>query len=244
MADRRALDIALDLMHRPLMARMVQSAPLPPGMIDVIKIAAGEPPPCDHARLGDGQGQDTIRQAAVLYLQQALFIGKGDDYRALGLTPGAAREQVREHKRWLLKWLHPDRNPSKWESQLFLRVVRAAEELEKRTIDEAQRTVVEVDAVQPKAGTKFAASGLRTMAAARPAHGVVQRRHNAVTMQLLREMPQARLNESRMIRRWGIGAGLALAVVGSWVYVMGTPLMHSLVDLGQSSVRWLTSSLP
>ena len=58
------------------------------------------------------------------------FDKRSDPYRVLGLAQGASMEDVRENKRLLLKWLHPDRNPRPAEWAHLARVIEAAEAIE------------------------------------------------------------------------------------------------------------------
>jgi hypothetical protein len=129
---RQAIDIALDMVSRPLLIREVQRAPLPPGVGEVIRLATGSETELEEAARGRGRDATALRQAAILFLQQALFYPGADSYRVLGLTNGATVEQIHDHRRLLLKWLHPDRNPSSWEQKLFQRVTAAAADLEKK----------------------------------------------------------------------------------------------------------------
>jgi hypothetical protein len=130
--ERQAIDIALDMTSRPLLIREVQRAPLPPGVREVIRLATGSEDELDQAGKRRGRDAKALRQAAVLFLQQALFHPGADNYRLLGLTQGATAEEIRDHRRLLLKLLHPDRNPSSWEQMLFQQVIGAAADLEKR----------------------------------------------------------------------------------------------------------------
>ncbi|HWS25159.1 MAG TPA: J domain-containing protein, partial [Xanthomonadales bacterium] len=45
-----------------------------------------------------------------------LFAPNADSYRVLGVAADSAQEQLRENYRWLMKWLHPDRNQDGWEA--------------------------------------------------------------------------------------------------------------------------------
>jgi hypothetical protein len=121
MVRQLARDIAVDVFSQPLLARQIQRNPLPDGMLEVIQIAAG------HIQ---SDKKHLTQEAAVFFLQQVLVSRDNDNFRQLGLNPGASLELVREHRRWLLKWLHPDRNHNKWESTLFARVNSAAARLE------------------------------------------------------------------------------------------------------------------
>jgi hypothetical protein len=120
-----AKDLALEVFRQPILARRLQKQQLPDGMLDVIKIAAG-----DSATLNPNADDPQLHNAAIFFLQQALLSNENDNFRLLGLNPNANLDEIREHRRWLLKWLHPDRNHNKWESTLFARVNAAATQLE------------------------------------------------------------------------------------------------------------------
>src|SRR5688572_8224060 len=130
--ERQAIDIALDMVSRPLLIREVQRSPLPPGVREVLRLATSSETELEEARKGRGRDAKALRQAATLFLQQALFYPGANSHRILGLEHGATAEEISDHRRLLLKWLHPDRNPSSWEQMLFQRVIAAAADLEKR----------------------------------------------------------------------------------------------------------------
>lgn len=104
--------------------------PLGDGMLDLIKIACEDEGTLATARAELGEQDNVLVEAAKHYLRRLLQEPSSDPYRRLALRPGAPEKAVRDHKRWLLKWLHPDRNPSKWEAQLFAVVNTAAAEVE------------------------------------------------------------------------------------------------------------------
>jgi hypothetical protein len=126
MAQLTAQRVAIEVFRQPLLVSRLRRKPLPDGMLSIIQIAANglETNPVQR-------DQDDLHQAAIFFLQQVLSSSDNDNFRQLGLNPGASLEVMREHRRWLLKWLHPDRNRNKWESNLFTRVTTAAAELEK-----------------------------------------------------------------------------------------------------------------
>ena len=140
--ERHAIDIALDMATRPFLIRAVQRSPLPVGVREVIRIATGSE--TELAEAGKARGRDPIalRQAAIFFLQQALLCPGADSHRILGLAPGATAEEIRDHRRLLLKWLHPDRNPSSWEQMLFQRVTTAAADLEQRLANPSANTAI------------------------------------------------------------------------------------------------------
>ncbi len=239
MPDRQAIDIACDLYHRPLMAREVRGQTLPPGMLDVIKIAAGETPGRDGRLLSAALVPEQRQQAAAFFLQQALFQTRSDDWRLLGLSPGASREQIREHKRWLLKWLHPDRNPSKWESQLFLKVSTAAERLEKAAAEAGVEATSEKRPAAPAAPVRSDKGA--PIAVARDG---VRRRSKGLVSVTSARIP---LERARTSRQWLRGTALAAGIAGlglmGWSFVDGRPLMVLIQDLAQRPAAWLQAAL-
>jgi hypothetical protein len=141
----RALHHALELAERPSLAGIMRQQALPPDVITLIRIAAGSPETLAEEAARTGRSQKTIRDAAVLYLQQVLFHQGADAYRILGLAPGAPQEELGQHMRLLMKWLHPDRDRGDWESAFAERVSGAWD-----LVKSAERRV-RYDATLPKA---------------------------------------------------------------------------------------------
>lgn len=131
-----AIDLALEAARQPKQLMRKVATELPPDMIDVIKCAAGDETTLAKCAEGRNITSHKVQDAARVFLQHLITHANGNDRTILGLRPGHAREDVREHKRWMLKWLHPDRNPSKWETALFQRVKEASERLENGTAKE------------------------------------------------------------------------------------------------------------
>ena len=129
MPTLNALDIALKLYRQPALARKVRRNGLPPRMLSVIKIAAGSEEELVTQADHTPEESREIREAAIFFLQNCLFQSGRDNYRVLGVEKSATVEQMREHKRWLLKWLHPDLNRNKWESNYLHRVLAAWQEI-------------------------------------------------------------------------------------------------------------------
>jgi hypothetical protein len=125
-----AVQEALELFRQPARLRFIDRTELPVEMLDVIKIAAGDDNTIQLWADTFNEVPNVVREAAVFYLQQTIARSGVDNFRMLGLQPGAATADIRAHKRWLLKWLHPDRNPSKWQAALFYRVSGVADQLE------------------------------------------------------------------------------------------------------------------
>ena len=129
MDDHGALHLALDVARMPALARRIRRQPLPPDLLPLIRIAAGAPDAIAAAHEATGENGETIRAAAILFLQQGLLQQDGDHYRTLGLPSDASRELIAEHGRWLMKWLHPDHDAAAWDSALAKRVLAAWHEL-------------------------------------------------------------------------------------------------------------------
>jgi hypothetical protein len=143
MDEHDALRMAVSMYRQPLLKSRYHSKPIPRGMLLLIKIAAGSEDTCQEASEELQESPQLLRDASVFYLQQVLAKPQLDAYGCLCLAPGAAAAAINLHKRWLLKWLHPDRNSNRWETVLFQRVLGAAEKLEHVT-----------DSVAPKGSEK------------------------------------------------------------------------------------------
>jgi hypothetical protein len=122
---RQAVDLALELARTPTLAEAMRAHPLPPDTLVVIRIAAECVETSEVAARRVGVRQTALRQACIFYVQQILLASDSDCFRVLGVAPGAPRKQMREHLRWLMKWLHPDGNQDQWESVYAERVLRA-----------------------------------------------------------------------------------------------------------------------
>lgn len=131
MTRRHAIDIAIDARTRKGPASLLSVGPLPEGVKDLLRIVAeGEwrSPATEHAYRE--HSSEEVHAASAAFLAAALFHNKADPYRVLGITPEASHEDLRENKRLLLKWLHPDRNPSPGARAHLGRVLEAAEAIE------------------------------------------------------------------------------------------------------------------
>jgi hypothetical protein len=132
-----ALQKALALARAPLLARPRPDDRLPEGMLTLLKLVAGEEQASAAAQVATGESPQALKEAAAFYLQQVLFAPDASSYRVLGVDSDAADERLREHYRWLARWLHPDRNPDEWEAVYAERVGQAWQNL--RTPDRRER---------------------------------------------------------------------------------------------------------
>lgn len=121
-----ALSSALRLYRFPGIARRIRRQGLPADVLVVIRIAAGCATTRSDALEQTGVDEDTLVRAATLYLLVALFGDETDPERTLGLVPGSSLALATDHRNWLLKWLHPDRNHDQMLSGLTSRVIAAA----------------------------------------------------------------------------------------------------------------------
>jgi hypothetical protein len=130
MNGAEAINLALDLYRKPARARSLNRRDVPEGMLMLIRIAAAADEEIGALVDDAAIAKQPVKAAAIFYLQQLLMQADGDDFRQLGLRRGATLQDLKDHKRQLLKWLHPDRNKNAWEQVLFQRVAATAERLE------------------------------------------------------------------------------------------------------------------
>jgi hypothetical protein len=129
MAQHHVIELALDLARMPALARSPVLSPLPPNIIELMRIAAASPEACELAAAKTGEPTPVVIEAARFYLQHILFRQEADCYRILGIEPNDSRATARSHMRWLLQWLHPDRNHNSWDAVYAERVLKAWREV-------------------------------------------------------------------------------------------------------------------
>ena len=127
--SRHVIDLALDLARMPALARSSVLPAIPPNIIELMRIAAASPEACRAAVAQTGEPVQVVIEASRFYLQQVLFRPDADCYRILGIEPAASRATARSHMRWLLQWLHPDRNNNSWDAVYAERVLKAWREV-------------------------------------------------------------------------------------------------------------------
>lgn len=123
--DSHAVFAALALHAQPARVGEVAAQPLPRGMLEVIRIASGQPAPIAEWAAGAKVDPERLREAAVFFVEQVLMHRNADHYRVLGLRSDAAEARIREHYRALMGWLHPDRHQAGWHEVFAERVNRA-----------------------------------------------------------------------------------------------------------------------
>jgi hypothetical protein len=139
----KAIDVAVAVYKQPHQFAVPKPGKYPRSMLDVIKSAAGDEATIVTISEHLGVPHDTVVQICKFYLQKLLTAGSSNPLHMLVLDVGATADDIKDHKRWLLKWLHPDRNPSKWESALFLTIGKAVLQLETgHTAKDPQKTAL------------------------------------------------------------------------------------------------------
>jgi hypothetical protein len=136
-----ALEDALAALRAPGLLPRLRERALPEGQGLLLRIVAGDTGARrEGARLGNAD-EDAVCEAAMLYVQQVLFHASADSYRVLGARPDASADTLKQHHRWLLHWLHPDRQADAWEAVYAERVNRAWQDLRtpERRADYARR---------------------------------------------------------------------------------------------------------
>src|SRR4029077_6382385 len=129
MAQPHVIELALDLARMPALARSSGVPAIPANIVELMRIAADFPEAWAAAAARRGEPTRVVIEAARFYLQQVLFRPGADCYRILGIAPTASRETARSHMRWLLEWLHPDRNHNSWDAVYAERVLKAWREV-------------------------------------------------------------------------------------------------------------------
>ncbi len=214
MAERRAIDLALDLARMPALARIMRKQVLPADLLDVIRIAAGCPEVSEAALAATHEPLSVIRAAAVFYLEEMLFFPDAGLHRNLGVAPGASRAQMRLHMRWLLQWLHPDHNPDETAGLLAQRVIKAWRELGRRERADANPESM----LQPRPESRQSPVKKPT----RPA--TIRLRWIAVPLQSPPAVRRSNLRSVIFVLAAAVAAASVLfpdAIVASWVQFIG-----------------------
>jgi hypothetical protein len=107
MSGRTALKVAIGLLHVPSQAQRIRSEPLPDDVLLLLRIAASGPDVAREAALTARRSPETVRRAAVLFIEQILFAPDADSYRVLGADAGADAGELQRNAALLFKWLHP-----------------------------------------------------------------------------------------------------------------------------------------
>jgi hypothetical protein len=102
---------------------------LPVGVLDLLRIAAGDEEAIGEATEIAGQSRDVVREAVAFFIEQILLSPDADSYRVLGANPEATSTELRRNMALLLRWLHPDLDPYTGRSVFATRVTLAWNDL-------------------------------------------------------------------------------------------------------------------
>lgn len=128
-AGTGALEQALAYTASPGLLPGARAAGLPDDVLVLLRLAAGDEECLSRESARLHQPARKLHDAAVFYIQQVLFAPGADSYRVLGARADIADARLREHYRWLVRWLHPDRNVNDWEAVYLDRVNQAWRQL-------------------------------------------------------------------------------------------------------------------
>lgn len=117
-----AMAVALALVAAPDRADRVRASRMSDGVLDVIRVAAGDVALADEVAVQAGISRREVEEACLHYAHVVMFHSEADHFQVLGVTPDADEDLMKQHFRWLLKWLHPDRDPEGWVSSYAERV--------------------------------------------------------------------------------------------------------------------------
>lgn len=103
-----ALKLALELMHLPSRVRHARAEPLPNGISDLLRVAAGDEAKAIHAASVLEREPDLVATAARFFVEQVLLAPDADCYRILGAERTATAADLRRNMALILRVLHPD----------------------------------------------------------------------------------------------------------------------------------------
>lgn len=238
---KKAIDLAMEARRRPELSSLLSAAPLPRDMKSILRIAAdGGKREAATAHVYRTHSPEAVREACTAFLSVVLFNRRSDPYRVLGLAAGASEEEVREHKRLLLKWLHPDRNPAK-----------AACGRHRELLSRVLEAVAEIEGKRPSARPLPEPPPMPRRPASAP-HGT-KRPANAPLIAedavFSAEQPprnfkprlaQALSRSVHGLRRASVGAAAVLCALVLWRYVMEEPIGLSLQKYSQAAIGLFT----
>src|SRR5260370_32173289 len=82
-----ALGAAIGLLHMPSRVRLVRAAPLPVGVLELLRIAAGDEEAIREATEFAGRSRDVICEAGRFFIEEILLAPDPGHYPVLGASP-------------------------------------------------------------------------------------------------------------------------------------------------------------
>lgn len=102
--------LAIELLQMPSRVRFVRDQPLPPGILQLLQVAAGNNVATERSARTLERPNKLVREACQFYIEQVLLAPESDSYRVLGAAPTATSIELRRNMALLLRGLHPDLN--------------------------------------------------------------------------------------------------------------------------------------
>lgn len=165
MAQPSALKLALEIYHMPGRVRSARSEPLQDGVLQVLRIAAGEDEAVDEAAAQLERPAELLKEASAFYIEQILLGPGSDSYRVLGADRDAPVGELRRNMALLLRFLHPDHDSAGKRSMFAGRVIHAWDDLKsverRAAYDETLAKQGTPDAAAQRAKRKPASRGGR-----------------------------------------------------------------------------------
>lgn len=132
---RPAIRAAISVYHDPTSLPRRAADPLPPGMTELLGLLTSGSAPaavdCDEL----GIETDELVAAARFYVSHVVCHDGADDYRLLAADASTPMDRIRQHRRLLLRWIHPDASRDEFNSTLFQRLNEAWRRIEKGEAD-------------------------------------------------------------------------------------------------------------
>ncbi len=120
---------ALELLAETHAIEPLEKGPLPADILTLIQAAAGDEIAISKLTKSTGLIEQDCREMAANYLRKTLFASDASEHRLLGLKRDPKTADIVRHRRWMLKWLHPDVNSNPEDQINFKRVSEAAKRL-------------------------------------------------------------------------------------------------------------------
>lgn len=136
MHPSRALVAAIALSRAPGLAVVLRAQPLPSGVELLLRILTHDADASQTARAMTDLSESELIAAAELYVLQVMLYPGAPSRRILGVQPDEDRTVIRAHLRFLLHWLHPDKNSSKWHAPFARRIIAAWRQIDSGLEDE------------------------------------------------------------------------------------------------------------
>lgn len=161
MAGRTALKLAIGLLRGPSQAALIRSEPLPDDVLLLLRIVTGGADVAREAALTARRSPDTVRRAAVFFIEQILFAPEADSYRVLGVDATTDAEELQRNAALLFKWLHPERDAQSTRAEFASRLAAAWSDLKTPDRRAAYDARCRAAAAPPRRGADFASRSRR-----------------------------------------------------------------------------------